>query len=320
MSRESVNVFAFLVDENAQDASSSSAGFTEQPTQPTLENATVLEESDGESAIRSQHSDSGISMGDNSSVCHPNGDPPQDGRLPPLPEDSHEPTDMHSRLRDRPPYPRRPRWKWPDVPPATHKHLPPRVTTRTPSPEQFHVRTPHTPHTPSHSEKDFGLLKMTPSGYDLVAGKLAQAEMPPLFRKFKKTNFRVLLQLQDEIIEMEQELAALDFEDTRTRLQADGSTSPASRRINWQWSYSDLHAHRVQVLGRLYVKIEQYCRFKRGRKAGENRLTGSHRSSCAVGAEDAETVFASDARGSGTISSMAANQQSAVSPRIQVPG
>ncbi|KIX00735.1 uncharacterized protein Z518_09800 [Rhinocladiella mackenziei CBS 650.93] len=251
MSRESVDVFAFLVKDDDQ---STPTLHTEEPAHFVPEETPVHDESETEGGVKSQHSDSGISMGD-SSVCHVNNDPSLDSRLSPLPEDTQDITDTQGHLKDRPSYSRRLRWKWPDVPPATHKRSIPSPSIRTPSPEHTRI---HTPRTPDSLDKEFCAPKEILSGYDLVADKLTQGEIPPVFRLFQKSNYRVLLQLQDEIGEMEEELAALDLADTRSRLNSNGSTSPASRRINWQWSQSDLQAHRLQVLGRLYIKIEQY--------------------------------------------------------------
>ena len=131
--------------------------------------------------------------------------------------------------------------------------------TRTPSPEHVRVRIPHTP---DSFDQGIGSPTTPLSGYDLVADKLAAGELPPTFRSFKRIKFRLLLQLQDEILEMEQQLAALDGADTQSRLNSDGSTSPASRRFSWQWSQSELPTHRLHILGRLSMKLEQYCTAK----------------------------------------------------------
>ena len=135
---------------------------------------------------------------------------------------------------------------------------------RTPSPENVRLRVARRLDDGFQPSKEPKL-----SGYDLIAAKLGQGELPPVFRRFQKSNFRMLLQLQDEISEMEDELAALDLEDSKSRFNADGSTSPASRRISWEWTQSDLQARRLDVLGRLYIKIEQYCRWPPPLTAGD---------------------------------------------------
>ena len=255
--KSSVDVFEFLVDEEGDDASTPRLS---EKTETAMEPCELppADESDDEGYVRSHHSDSGISMGSNS-VCLTNGEPALDDRLPPLPEEGQNNAEHQGQLIDRPTYPRRLRLKWPEVPRATHKQHSAGPDTRTPSPEQ---RRSSVHSIPEPSEQDFPLPKEVPlSGYDLVADRLAQGNVPPVFRRFKRINYRVLLQLQDEIIEMEDQLANLDMADTRSRLNSDGSTSPASRRLNWQWNHSELHAHRLEVLGRLYIKIEQYCRY-----------------------------------------------------------
>lgn len=256
MSKESVDVFEFLVEDESQDAST--PRIEDKPEEDVAKPCELpqTEDSDDESYVRSLHSDSGISMGSNS-VFMTNGESVLDDRLPPLPEDLQGDTEPQGQLVDRPTYHRRLRLKWPEVPRATHRHHNPGPATRTPSPEQ---RRASLPSTPEPSEQDFALPKALPlSGYDLVADKLAQGHVPPVFRRFKRINYRVLLQLQDEIIEMEAQLTNIDMADTRSRLNPDGSTSPASRRLSWQWNHSELHAHRLEILGRLYIKIEQYC-------------------------------------------------------------
>ena len=309
MSRESVDVFSFLVEEDNQDTPTIHA---ETPAVPEPDDIPLAEESDAESVVRSPHSDSGISMSDNS-VCPPVGDALLDARLPPLPEDSQDNTDTQGQLRDRPAYSRRLRWKWPDVPPATHKHHIPNPGLRTPSPEHIHVRVPRIP---DEFGREFCFPKENLSGYDLIADKLARGELPSVFRQFKRTSFRVLLQLQDEIMEMEEELASLDLADSRNRLNPDGSTSPASRRINWQWSQSDLQLHRLQVLGRLYIKIEQYCKTNYVHEH-EHKLTGG-RSSSSLGTQSAKAFLTRYSDRCGTISNMVEAKQPPVCARIQV--
>ena len=281
MSRESVDVFAFLVEDEEPEGPETTTKsendraswykfectypgckkrFARGEQQRRHENTahektpSVRDESDDESVVRSTHSDSGISMGDsvfgNNSLI--------DTRLPLLLEDVQEKAEAETAVprRDESNRSRRIQWKWPDVPRATHKHHLPDHVGRTTSPERIRVHIP-----PIDDSLDRGYVAPTPalSGYDLVADRLASEELSPTFRSFKKIKFRVLLQLQDEILEMEQQLAALDITDTQSRLNSDGSTSPASRRLSWQWGQSDLPAHRFHILGRLSLKLEQYC-------------------------------------------------------------
>ena len=249
MSRESVDVFAFLVNDDTQDAFE-----PETKESPHHEKAaSVKDDSDTESVVRSLHSDSGISMGDS---IHLSNELLADPRLPPLLEDAREQQEQYGLQRDQPNHSKRIQWKWPEIPRATHKHHLPAYAARTPSPEHVRIRIPPTP---DSYEGGFSSPAHALSGYDLVSDKLASGALPPVFRSFKRIKFRLLLQLQDEILEMEQQLAILDNADTNTRLNLDGSTSPASRRISWQWSQSDLPVHRLHILGRLSMKLEQYC-------------------------------------------------------------
>ncbi|EXJ73664.1 uncharacterized protein A1O5_03426 [Cladophialophora psammophila CBS 110553] len=249
MSRESVDVFAFLVKDDEQTAAAPDA----QKAPQDEKNTAVSDESDSDSIVPSMHSDSGISMGD--SIIHPTNDPFVDTHLPPLLEDVKEQEENHKPRAVEPNRSQRLRWKYPEVPPATHTPPVPNLVERTPSPPHVRARMSHMP---DGCDKEFCLTRNTLSGYDLIADRLASGELPPVFRSFKKIYFRLLLQLQDEIIEMEEQLAALDSVDSRSRLNPDGSMSPASRRLSWQWNQSDLPAHRLHVLGRLSMKLEQY--------------------------------------------------------------
>jgi hypothetical protein len=261
MSRESVDVFEFLVKEDEQDALTPDLKEPPQAEGQAVEmTPSVRDDSDNESVVPSMHSDSGISMGD--SIIHLTTDSPVDARLPPLPEDVREQPEPVEPQRDQPNHSKRILWKWPEVPRATHKHHLPTHAARTHSPEQARIRIPQSP---DSFDGGFCSPAHPLSGYDLIADKLASGELPAVFRSFKKIKFRLLLQLQDEVLEMEQQLAALDIADTQARLNPDGSTSPASRRLSWQWGQSDLPAHRLYILGRLSMKLEQYCeaRFSR---------------------------------------------------------
>lgn len=255
-SQESVDVFEFLVHDDNQDTAGqqpqeAARGETEPESPPGHE------ESDTECLERSLHSDSGVSMGDNS-VYHLSNDHSFGRHLPPLLEESQGTDGTRGQLRSRPPRSPTSRWEYPDIPPARHNTIHCEPYNRPGSPDQRRIRfLCH----PNESTEEARVLRTRLSGYDLVADQLSQGELPPVFRRFSKIHFRVLLQMQDEIVEMEQELASLDLADTESRVNADGSTLPASRRIDWQWNVSDLHARRLEVLGRLYVKLEQYCRF-----------------------------------------------------------
>jgi hypothetical protein len=113
--------------------------------------------------------------------------------------------------------------------------------------------------------------ELKPSGYDLLASRLcswqesSEPSLPPIYRRFESLNHRILLQLQDEIAEMEEDLHHMDQADAYERTARHGQASPASRRLDWQWRGSELHARRLELLGRIYIKVEQYSKFlKRG--------------------------------------------------------
>ncbi|KAL1875538.1 hypothetical protein Plec18167_005474 [Paecilomyces lecythidis] len=106
------------------------------------------------------------------------------------------------------------------------------------------------------------------SGYEYLASKLAPTvngdnTLPPLYRKFESINHRVLLHLQDEISQMEEDLHILDEYEEMHRIalakQEGIRPIPASRRMeaNAQ-SYSALHYRRMDLLGKLILKTEQY--------------------------------------------------------------
>ena len=139
MPKETVDVFAFLVEDDDQNKSKPDVpdpGYTDK-------NVPVRDDSDTESIVRSMHSDSGISMGD--SITNFGNDSLVDTHLPPLLEDVQEHQENHSLRSNEPSHSQRTRWKWPDIPAATHKHHLPPYTARTSSPEQVRIRIPYTP-------------------------------------------------------------------------------------------------------------------------------------------------------------------------------
>ena len=109
------------------------------------------------------------------------------------------------------------------------------------------------------------------SGYGLLASHLSASpdnnethvQLPPLYRRFEHLNHRVLLHLQDEIAQMEEELHVLDeYEEMHrfsTAEQEGAKAMPASRRMDVQsQAYSNLHYRRLDLMGALVHKTEQY--------------------------------------------------------------
>lgn len=95
------------------------------------------------------------------------------------------------------------------------------------------------------------------------SAKEEKAGFPPLFRRFGSVNHRVLLYLQDEISQMEEDLQALDEYEEMHRVanaEKEGTKPmPASRRLDVQsQAYSSLHYRRMELMGALTQKTEQY--------------------------------------------------------------
>ncbi|KAJ4509230.1 hypothetical protein HRR83_007082 [Exophiala dermatitidis] len=254
-SADLVDVFSFLVHDENDDTATSEHPQEEACVRQEALSRHEESDNDNDSVVRSQLSDSGISMGD-SSICQPGLDRSIEKELPPLFEEPQDRNDPQKQSKSKPTaYSEESRWKWPDIPPATHKAQVFDSVARTSSPQEGHVRFDCPAEEPQRIPRS---AKRLLSGYDLISEKLSRGEFPLLFRRFDKVHFRMLLQLQDEIVEMEEELSLLDSNDTESRINSDGSISPASRRINWQWHQTDLHGRRLEVLGRLYLKLEQY--------------------------------------------------------------
>lgn len=127
-----------------------------------------------------------------------------------------------------------------------------------------------TPSSSSRKEKKNEKQPRTTAGYEYLASKLTPSKdgekpLPPLYRKFESLNHRVLLHLQDEIAQMEEDLQVLDEYEEMHRIAAaqHKGTEPlrASRRMDAQsQSFSDLHHRRMELLGKLILKTEQYSK------------------------------------------------------------
>ncbi|PKX92165.1 uncharacterized protein P174DRAFT_373839 [Aspergillus novofumigatus IBT 16806] len=112
-------------------------------------------------------------------------------------------------------------------------------------------------------------LSHIPCGYGILSSRLSSSSdskepsLPPLYRRFEDLNHRVLLYLQDEIAQMEEDLRILDEYEEMHRVataEREGTKKlPASRRMDAQAQvYSSLHYRRVEVMGALIHKTEQY--------------------------------------------------------------
>lgn len=86
--------------------------------------------------------------------------------------------------------------------------------------------------------------------------------LPPLYRRFTSLNHRLLLHLQDELSELEEELAYLDGLDTAQRTHPSSAPGrlvirPASRR-QAALSGSELEWRKSDVMGRISAKLHLY--------------------------------------------------------------
>lgn len=101
------------------------------------------------------------------------------------------------------------------------------------------------------------------TGYELLAAKLSATGggghvIAPMYRRFETLNHRLLLHLQDELIELEEQLHQLDVVDTQNRRTHHGF-HPASRRQE-ALAAGDLHWMKTDVLGKIGYKLGQYSK------------------------------------------------------------
>ncbi|KAF4624567.1 hypothetical protein G7Y89_g13601 [Cudoniella acicularis] len=108
--------------------------------------------------------------------------------------------------------------------------------------------------------------KLPVTGYELLASRLSSRTTPselergekikPIYRKFESLNHRLLLHLQDELVELEEQLHRLDHTDTQSRRTA-REIMPASRRAAAAIG-GELQWHKTDVLGKIGFKLAQY--------------------------------------------------------------
>nr|POE48134.1 hypothetical protein CFP56_01462 [Quercus suber] len=108
------------------------------------------------------------------------------------------------------------------------------------------------------------LSRRTLTGYEQLALELASTSSPvqPIYRKFEYLNHRILLHLQDELSELEEQLRTIDeiiaqLEPTSMDISTQRSSS--SRRGD-TYSGAEIHHRRTNLLGRIFLKTEQYNR------------------------------------------------------------
>ncbi|KAF2721036.1 hypothetical protein K431DRAFT_213132, partial [Polychaeton citri CBS 116435] len=113
-----------------------------------------------------------------------------------------------------------------------------------------------------------------------LATELASAEtqVKPLYRKFEYLNHRVLLHLQDELCELEEQLRVVDEIIAQlSPLSTDSGMAVTASRRGDAVHGAEIHHQRTALLGKIFVKTEQY-----------NRAMSAYTALCrgAVGAAD----------------------------------
>lgn len=125
-------------------------------------------------------------------------------------------------------------------------------------PMNGHISPPDRPPAPDAPD----LSQRTILGYEMLALELSSSDssVRPLYRKFEYLNHRILLHLQDELSELEEQLRTLDEVIAQTDpASADGQHSPSSRRGE-TYGNNELHHRRINLLGKVFIKTEQYNR------------------------------------------------------------
>ncbi|KAI6780225.1 uncharacterized protein J7T54_003004 [Emericellopsis cladophorae] len=84
------------------------------------------------------------------------------------------------------------------------------------------------------------------------------SSLTPVYRRFEALNHRLLLQVQDEIVQLEQELESLDAEDTMSRYGPMGC-APASRRAE-SMAQGELGWRKHALYMDIGLKLAQYSK------------------------------------------------------------
>lgn len=260
-----IDVFAFLEHDPSSSFAAEPDAESHNAVRPIHSSTPLQEESDLDCSTRSLHSDSGISVRDSSPESshyrlHPR------AVLDPLREEDSTHPPRRSPLKSHQHHPRMRRGRDDDTSLDAGPGSPD-AGYFDDSPESFY--RDHTWSNGLIAARSVQAAQHDPapdlSGYDLLAARLSDShpiEHPfrPLYRRFTRLNHRILLQLQDEVSQMEEDLADLDEADAGARRISTGQVAPESRRLNWQLHGSELHARRLELLGQIYVKIEQYSK------------------------------------------------------------
>ncbi len=166
-------------------------------------------------------------------------------------------------------------------PAYSHKHWPSLETDHNQCPEAYYAPSPPmlaqtahdagvelsemSPRLPrqlikgiSHQERP--RPKASTTGYEFLASNIHSKDdalLKPIYRKFEILNNRMLLYLQDEIAEMEHQLKDLD--DAIAHEEQNSTRRAASRRAEAKLP-SQLQWHRLDLVGRIFAKVEQYSK------------------------------------------------------------
>ena len=268
---------------SGESSNSSSARILAQPQRsPRYSDLEVRAIQDGVQRVwgrGSLHSDSGISVRSNSPD---QGSPILQHKLPTVFDEPSTEQDMQNSYRME-------RYGFQLTPdPAAdrnsalgHKHWPSLETNHNQCPEACYApsppllaqnaydagvelseMSPRLPHQlirgTSHQERP--RPKASTSGYEFLASNIHSKDfalLKPIYRKFEMLNNRMLLCLQDEISEMEDQLKELD--DAIAHEEQNSVRRPASRRAEAKLP-SQLQWHRLDLVGRSFVKVEQYSK------------------------------------------------------------
>ncbi|ETS02441.1 hypothetical protein M419DRAFT_78030 [Trichoderma reesei RUT C-30] len=137
---------------------------------------------------------------------------------------------------------------------------PPPVFVPSPMQASFPPMRPPPPHPPPPPPPNHQPNGPPLSGYELLAaklsGNLAGPRLAPIYRRFESLHHRLLLHMQDELIELEEQLHSLDAVDTENR-KFPGGIYPASRRRE-NMSPTDATWKKKEIMTHLAHKLYQY--------------------------------------------------------------
>lgn len=129
-----------------------------------------------------------------------------------------------------------------------------------PDPPMFVPSPMQASFSPQLPPPNYQLTGLPLSGYELLAAKLsgnmAGSRLAPIYRRFEFLHHRLLLNMQDELIELEDQLRNLDAADTQMRTFS-GRILPASRRQE-NMSPTDATWKKKEIISHIAQKLYQY--------------------------------------------------------------